>query len=92
MTDPEPKRIPNFASLEEEAQFWDTHDTADFEEEFAPAQVRVSRRLGITVRLDSETLGELRERARRQGIGPTTLIRMWVLDRLRQEQEKSAHS
>ena len=24
-------RIPTFTSREEEAEFWDTHDTADFE-------------------------------------------------------------
>jgi len=26
----QPSRIPEFANLEEEAAFWDTHDTTDF--------------------------------------------------------------
>jgi hypothetical protein len=46
--------IPEFASLEEEARFWDTHSFADFEDEFKPVRVRFARNLseGITIRLD----------------------------------------
>lgn len=32
-------RIPEFKSLEEAAEFWDTHSTADFEDEFEPAEL-----------------------------------------------------
>jgi predicted DNA binding CopG/RHH family protein len=83
---PTPSRIPEFASLEEEAAFWDTHSTADYEDEFKPVRVRVAKRLstGVTIRFDPETLRRLRAIAQEQGIGPTTLIRMWVLERLKQ--------
>lgn len=27
-------RIPLFETLQEEAEFWDSHDTSDFEDEF----------------------------------------------------------
>jgi predicted DNA binding CopG/RHH family protein len=37
---------------------------------------------GITIRLDEETLEILRQQAHRKGIGPTTLARMWILERL----------
>ena len=37
----------------------------------------------IATRFDRETVGVLREVARERGIGVTTLIRMWTLDRLR---------
>lgn len=85
-----PHRIPEFASIEEEAAFWDTHSTADYEAEFKPIRVRFAKRLstGVTIRLDAETLQKLRTLAREKGIGPTTLIRMWVLERLR-PQERS---
>ena len=78
------KRIPEFASLEEEAAFWDTHSTADYEAEFKPVRVRFAKRLstGVTIRLDPDTLEHLRALAQEKGIGPTTLIRMWVLERL----------
>ena len=79
-----PSRIPEFASIEEEAEFWDTHSTADFEHEFRPVGVRFAKQLseGITIRLDPETLQKVRSLAQMKGIGPTTLIRMWILERL----------
>jgi hypothetical protein len=79
-------QIPAFKSVEEEAEFWDTHDTTDFEDEFKPVKVRFAKNLSeaITVRLDPETLTELRVRAHEKGVGPTTLARMWILERLRE--------
>jgi len=73
------------------AEFWDTHDFADYMDEFRPVKVRFARRLseGITIRLDPETLAELRSRAKEKGIGPTTLARMWVLERLQGERGRS---
>lgn len=80
-------RIPRFASIQEEAEFWDTHDTTDFESEFKPVRVRFAKNLseGITIRLDPETLKTLRSRAHEQGLGPTTLARMWILERLKEQ-------
>jgi len=78
-------RIPEFSSLEEEAKFWDSHDTADYEHEFTPVRVKFAKNLseGITIRLDAETLSVLRAIAHEKGIGPTTLARMWILEQLR---------
>jgi predicted DNA binding CopG/RHH family protein len=75
------------ACREEEAEFWDTHDFSEFEDELTPVKVRFSKRLsqGLAVRFDEETLEALRNEARRKGIGPTTLIRMRVIERLREE-------
>jgi hypothetical protein len=83
-------RIPKFASIEEEAQYWDTHDLADHWEEFKPVRVRVAKNLSepLTIRLNPETLEELRSRAKEKGIGPTTLARMWVLERLQGERNR----
>jgi hypothetical protein len=83
-----PVRIPEFTSIEEEAKFWDTHSTADYEGEFKPVRVRFGKRLssGVTIRLDPDTLQNLRAVAQESGIGPTTLIRMWVLERLKQRE------
>lgn len=80
-------RIPDFASREEEAEFWDTHDITDYLDELKPATVRVTKNLshGMTIRLDLKTLEQLRGLAEEKGVGPTTLIRMWVLERLKAE-------
>ncbi len=77
-------QIPEFASREEEAKWWDTHDVTDYLDELEPVKVRFAKNLsqGVTIRLDPETLSELRTRAHGKGIGPTTLARMWILEHL----------
>ncbi len=84
--------IPEFKSREEEAEFWDTHDFADYWDEFKPVRARFAKNLsqGITVRFDAETLEELRTKAHELGVGPTTLVRMWILERLGEQHRKTA--
>jgi hypothetical protein len=36
----------------------------------------------VPVRLTAETYAELRRDARERGVGPSTLIRMWILEKL----------
>jgi hypothetical protein len=50
----------------------------------------VSRQLthSLTIRLDPETLQKLEQQAQRKGIGVTTLIRIWIMERM-EEQELS---
>lgn len=85
-------RIPDFKSREEEAKFWDTNDFTDFEDESEPVKVRFAKNLSesINIRFDHETLKTLRAEAREKGIGPTTLARMWILERLKTEVEDQA--
>jgi hypothetical protein len=35
-------RMPDFKSVEEEAEFWDTHNITDFLDEMRPVRVRFS--------------------------------------------------
>ena len=80
-------RIPAFANIEEEAEFWDTHDTTDFAEEWKPVQIEVRPELAerLTLRLEQRDRQQLIALAREKGIGPSTLARMWIRERLRQE-------
>lgn len=75
-------RIPDFKSRQEMAEWWDTHDLADYQDEFKTVRVKVAKNLseGITIRLDSNTLNNLRLKAQKKGIGPTTLARMWIME------------
>ena len=85
-------RIPEFKSIEEEAEFWDTHDTTEFEDEFEEVEVKFARPLlkrGLTIRLEEETIEELRRLGKEKGVGPTTLARMWILEKLEEVETKS---
>ena len=50
-------------------------------------QVQVAKPLNesLSVRLDPQALTKLRQRALEQGIGPTTLARIWILEQLRED-------
>ncbi len=76
------RRIPAFSSRAEEAAFWEKHSPLDFPEEWVEEQ-RPRRTLGhvLGVRLDAATVAKLAELARAKGIGPSTLVRMWILER-----------
>ncbi len=84
--------IPAFNSYEEEANFWDTHSTADFTNETEAVKVHATRGLSanVQVRFEPETDHELEAIARERGMKKSTLIRTWVLDRLRQERNRHA--
>ncbi len=84
-------QIPKFKDEAEAAAFWDTHSPLDFPEEFEEVQVSFARPLikrGLTVKFSEETIQQLQEIAARLGIGPTTLVRMWVLERLDQQKQE----
>lgn len=85
-----PSRIPEFASIEEEAEFWDTHDFTDFLDESWPVQIRVSPDFTsihrTTITLSREEWRELERRAGALGTDPTTLAQRWVGERLQQEE------
>jgi hypothetical protein len=73
---------------DEEAEFWDAHDFTDCQDEFDPIQVRFMKNLsqGITVRLDPGTLSLLRSLAKEKGIGPSVMVRMWIMEHLTEMQ------
>ena len=82
-------KIPEFTSLKEEAEFWDTHSLTDFLDETRPVNVQFAKdafRQPLSeimgVRFDQKTANALREEASKKGLSPTTLIRMWVLEKL----------
>jgi hypothetical protein len=87
-------RIPSFNNIEEEAAFWDTHDFTDFRDESTPAEMTVGQDLAerLTLRLDRADRQALAKRARAKGIGPSTLARIWIKERLHQEAEAEAEA
>jgi hypothetical protein len=80
-------KIPVFATLEEEAAFWDSHDTTEFEDEFEEVEVTFAHSLihrGIFIPLEEPFRSQLAEVAAKSGSRPATLARRWLLERLQQ--------
>ncbi len=83
-------QLPKFASDQEEAEFWDTYDSTEFLDDTQPVDVTFvdarPAKKQISLRLDPEAIERLKAIAQRKGVGYQTLIRMWVMERLAQEQ------
>jgi predicted DNA binding CopG/RHH family protein len=82
-------KIPQFKTEQDEANFWDSHDSIDFLDEteaidvsFVDARPAMKQ---ISLRLDSSVIDQLKSIAAGKGIGYQTMIRMWVMERLGQE-------
>jgi predicted DNA binding CopG/RHH family protein len=91
-TSQQAKATPKFASYEEEAHFWDTHDVTDYWEELEPVKMQFTKKPSkpVNVRFDDDALRDIRTLALQRGIGATTLIRMWALEKLREEKQSRA--
>ncbi|MDQ2807132.1 MAG: BrnA antitoxin family protein [Chloroflexota bacterium] len=79
-------KIPQFNSVMEESDFWDTHEVTDFLDELTEVDVIFvdarRKKIPVSMRLEQAMVTQLKTIARRQGIGYQTLIRMWLLERL----------
>lgn len=95
-----PDEIPTFQSVEEEAAFWDTHEfgpaypfqeTGIAEDSQATLTRVPAKERSMTMRMSVAHYDQLAALAHARGIGPSTLARMWLLERLgAEEQEKTA--
>lgn len=85
-TSPAPKRIPSFATIEEEAKFWDTHDSSEFETEFKEVTnvkfVRAGSRRAVTIQLDQSVFEALATRAHQDDVSVTDLVEQILSDEL----------
>jgi predicted DNA binding CopG/RHH family protein len=76
-------RLPKTDSIQELAQFWDSHDVTDFEDELEEVTEPVFERdMGITVHLEGNDAQKVRECARTRGLPESELIREWVHERV----------
>ncbi len=78
------KKIPKFRSEKEEADFWATHDSADYISQTKEVSVKFTRpkKKLVSLRLDENTIRDLKKVSDKKGIGYLELVRMWVLENL----------
>ena len=75
--------LPKIDSIEKLAEFWDTHDLTDFEDELEEvAEPVFVRGNAIKVSLKSREAETVRQMAQAKGVSPEELIRAWVLQEL----------
>ena len=74
--------ISKARTLEEIADFWDTHSLADYWDQTCEVEfeVRAKRRRRVT--LDPEVYAQVEVQARTRGILPETLVNLWLAERL----------
>jgi hypothetical protein len=80
--------VPEFNSIEEEAEFWDTHDVTDLVKKGTePIELMLGPDFGtsVTGHLGRSDRDELDRRAEELGVEHATLIRMWIEERLHKE-------
>lgn len=76
-------KIPKIDSIQELANFWDTHDLTDFEDELEEVEVSVFElQTDLFVPLQPEELKALLILAKTRDISPANLIREWVLEHI----------
>lgn len=86
------KPIPEFKSYEEEAKFWDTHSPLDYGT-WKEVKLEFTKPLGhiLGVRFDAKTIDELAKLGSEMGVGPSTLVRIWIMEKLKSLSKKSVN-
>lgn len=79
-------KVPKFKTKKEEREFWDTHDSTDYLDDFEPSKdvvfVRPKKEV-ISLRLEPKVIKKLRELADKEGLPPTTYARMLIIKGIR---------
>ena len=76
-------KIPQTDSIREMADFWDTHDLTDFENELDEVTEPVfEREKVVQIHLPSQDAETVESMARSQGLNPAELMRTWIIERV----------
>jgi CopG antitoxin of type II toxin-antitoxin system len=77
------QRLPQTDSIQELANFWDTHDVTEFADELEEVgEGGFERDTEITVHLETDDANAVRAMAKSRGVGDSELIREWVIERI----------
>lgn len=76
----------SFASLEEAGEFWDTHDSADYEDlmEDVTFEIDLTGRPMYHFAVAKDIAAALHKIAQQQGVSTQTLINLWLQEKLLQ--------
>ena len=72
----------NFDSVEEAAEFWESHSLADYWDDTHEVEIEINAPQRQWIPLASELAQKAAEQARREGVSVETLINIWVAEKL----------
>src|SRR3990172_11572913 len=80
-------KIPKFKTIEEEAEFWDTHSFADYWDEFEDVDIVIElhkpKEETLVLRLQKGLKDKLESIAKSKGLNTSALARMWLIEKMR---------
>ena len=73
----------HFETLEEAGDFWDTHDSGDYEEGFSDVECKfdIQKRTHV-ISMDSALYDEVRAVAKRKRVPTDKLVSRWIKEKL----------
>jgi hypothetical protein len=75
--------ISKSSTIEEMAEFWDTHDVTDFEDETYEVEMKFDIQFrSHFVAIDPDLLQGLRKAAASRGLSAESLINLWLQEKL----------
>jgi len=77
-------RIPQFKTLDEAAEFWETHDFEDYIADTEPVNVRIKlskRQKVLTIPVDSEVYERIEQLAGQSGVPVERLVSDWLAEK-----------
>jgi len=78
--------ISKSRSLQEMADYWDSHDATDFDAETREADIEFDiHTIHHYIALDPDLLTQLRRIAQRRGLGTESLANLWLQERVLKE-------
>ena len=83
-------QVPEFSTYEEEADFWDNLDTADFmEDDEQWFRFETSHKRAIRVAILPEIAEELSQKASAQGVSIETLVNVLLIEHIRESTQSN---
>lgn len=83
------KKLPVFKTEKEERVFWETHDFADYADQFEPAELDLSKLKpsteSISLRLPASLLARVREIANSRDVPYQSLMKIFLAERIEEE-------
>ncbi len=78
---PAPKDVlpDDFQTVEELSDFWDTHSSADYEDDMEPVEAQIDL---SSSKVYCPVAKDLLRRVRQQGVSTETLINLWLQEKL----------